>query len=164
MIRGTAIVLVVCLVSTLVIAAALFGVTAVDGLQLGWDGRQFDYVSLLDGGSIIICNPSSFGISIDGYEIHIVHQTQTGIFEATDLYIPAGTTVSAELRVRDQQALQAGLGMTGGKTPSSADQIAFEPSTHIRAKIFGLVPITMSDQYTSEGFVRMINSDVHCDA
>ncbi len=155
------------LVASAVIAASIgysaFNVSTWEQVQIKWNERSsFSFVSFLRGGVIEVCNTSFTPLKFNQLSMVTLYQG-----EEVARFTTGGATVqpNSMVELAGKTELREGtdrmvsgfidVGNSGGKMPS-LDEGAITVQTSLEANILGVIPITVTSEYTGPEFLDMI--------
>ena len=135
-------------------AYALLGAAALSDVQFRWgDPDGFGYVALASGGLVEVCNPSPLPVRLDRLEIGVAYQGgEFASFGAPGGIIGPGE--SALLR-GDGEARGAGI-FSGYGGPGGFDEGDIEAGSTARTLVFGLIPHSVTREYSGSEFAEMM--------
>lgn len=159
---------VITMIALVIIAGSLgyttMGVLALEDVQVRWNQRSsFDFLTMLNGGIMEICNPSFMQLRLDGVAVIVTYQ-----------HDEIGRFVSDRHMIGPNEQVEvAGRGETGGvATRILSSYIDAELSGGDLARInddmigvkmemdttiLGVVPVTIEKQYTGQEFQDMMD-------
>lgn len=156
----TAIVAVVVIVGT--VGYSFLNVYAADNLQFRWNQKQgFDFVQLLNGGTVQLCNATPIPLDFKNFEIEPYHRDQkigTYHIDATVLQPFEPKHNAGKIKnVNDQLVsifLESNLG-----TQRNLDLDKISVDTKVNVAIVGVIPYTLEKTYSGGDFVSIMNHE-----
>ncbi|HET6517643.1 MAG TPA: thr operon leader peptide [Nitrosopumilaceae archaeon] len=170
--KHTVIVIIASIVIAGTLGYSLWNVFAIYNLQIASaEEGKFAYFDLMNNGKISMCNSLPFYVNIDKFEIVIFYDDeQKGTVTATHETIPpqSSTIIEGEFRSDffvDAQYLFLHLdGEFSGDQPIRIDPTKMFVVTNVDSPIIGVIPYTISQQYTGFDFYNMMKdrTDFSC--
>jgi hypothetical protein len=164
---------VIVIASIIVIAGSLgyssLNAISAQGLEFAWPGT-FDFLSVLTGKTVEVCNTSSlpatfskysFTIFYDGQDLG-TYSTGRGGFEAN-----SGGMVFGKFESNDDRL--AGLFFsfldteTGGTDVTRINADKIKVVTSLESPVLWVVPHIITQEYSGEEFLDLINRDLTCE-
>ena len=164
--KHTIIVIIASIVIAGTVGYSLWNVFAIYNIQIASAEKgQFAYFDLMNNGKISMCNALPFYVNIDKFEITIFYNNEhKGTFTANSLSIPPQTSqiVEGEFRSEyfvDSQYLFLHLdGEFSGTQPIRIDPAKMFVVTSVDTPIIGVIPYTISNQFTGFDFYNMMKN------
>lgn len=145
-------------------AYALLGAAALSDAQFKWaGGGDFGYVSLINGGYIEICNPWPLPVRLDSLEIDALYQGEDfASFHAKGGIIGAGSTgvLLGEGEPRGSEASVLSMYMDSGASGADASRFDggdVEATATLRTLVLGLIPHSVTREYSGAGFFDVMD-------
>ena len=141
---------------------------AVNQLQMhGTDEGIFRFFDMINGGSIELCNPSPFFVSFNKLSIVTYFDSyEKGTFSSKPISLSPlssavinGTFSSESFSEAQYLALHFD-GIFGGSVPERIDPRRLVITTEIETPIIGLIPYTVTKQYSGLFFWETLNGDI----
>lgn len=141
-----------------------FSAVTLDQIQMKWNDRgSFDFVTMLNGGIIEVCNSSFVPLSFNQISIAtFLDGEEVGRLTAGGTTVQPGS--SAELRgVGEMTGSAAGIFASYIDTEMSGSSIAgIDPSsvavlTSIDTSVFGMIPFSVTERHSGQEFFEMMN-------
>lgn len=167
--KHTIIVIVSSVVITACIGYSALDVIAVDQLSLGWNSNSsFDYLLMLNGGNIEVCNPFFSKASFRGIAITIMYEGEpVGSFEVGGAVVPPGTVVelagAGRTTLMAQQIISSYIEKSSLKnsrvdTLPQADSFYSDIDVTITADttFLGVIPYSVYKEYSGDEFYLMM--------
>lgn len=141
-----------------------FGAAALNDLRVSWSGGEsFDFITMLNGGVIRICNPSPVPLSFGGLSI-VAHYRggEIGRLVAPGAAVPPGAALEVagrgEAPSRTESMFSAHIGSgISGTDPPMVDADAMTVSVSADTHILGFIPVTVTSEYPGREFVDMMS-------
>lgn len=156
------------IVASIVIIASVgysaFNVITLDQIQIKWNDRgSFDFMTMLNGGVIQVCNSSFIPLSFNGISIISFWDG-----EEVGRFVAKGATVQPNSMIEvkgegDMTSLAAGIFSMYIDTEMSGNDIARIDSnsmvvlTSIDTSILGIIPFSVTSQYSGQEFFEIMN-------
>ena len=156
------------IIASIVIVATVgysgWNVFAVENLKIASvESGSFSYFDLMNDGKIEICNSLPFYVTLDGFEIVIFYNNENkGILTIpkTTISPQASSIVEGNFRSDlfvDTQYLFLHLdGEFSGNQPIRIDPTKMFVLTNVKSPIIGVIPYTVSHQYSGFEFYSMM--------
>jgi len=164
------------IISIIVIAVTLgyssLNLVFVKDLQFRWHQEgNFDLLSTMFGGKLIVCNDSDYPASFQRYSFNIVYDDQSlGMFSANGIVaLPhTSTTIDGKFSTGDKQISQilfASLdtAFSGSEQAARIDISKMSATTTLETKIIGVIPFSITQEYSGQEFLDMMNRKTSCD-
>ncbi len=130
----------------------------------GIEQERFNYFDMINYGEIKVCNPSPFYVVFDKINIIMIFdQRDKGILsiQGTTLLPSSITTLEGKFTSETFEEVQYLSmhfdGMFGGALPIRIDPNRFDIITEISTPILGMIPYSITQQYSGLGFWNMMN-------
>jgi hypothetical protein len=162
-------------VSIIVIAASLgyssLNLLSAKDLQFRWyQPDSFDLLSIIFGGKLAVCNNSDYPAAFASYSFDVIYEGQSlGVFTANGAGLAphTNTMVDGKFATDNKQVaniLFASLDTAlGGGQAARINPNNMQVITTLETKIIGLVPFSLTHQYSGEEFVKMMSQKTECD-
>jgi hypothetical protein len=164
------------IISIIVIAAALtyssLGAVFANDLQFRWDQQgSFDLLSLMFGGKVVVCNDSDYPISFHQYSFNLVYDGQdlgTFSMQGASVLPHTSTKINGKFTTDDKRVAQilfASLdtAFSGSGQAARIDTNKMSATTTLDTRMIGVIPISVTQQYTGQEFIDMMNQKTSCD-
>jgi len=160
---------IIVIIASIVIASpfvfAGWNIFAADKIQLvGFEQEGFTYFDMMNGGKISICNPLPFYVTFNEIDITVMFdQTSKGVLMIQDVTLPPTTLTNLQgvftsENYEEVQYLSFTFdGMFGSGLPMMKDPNSFAIITEIQTYIMGVIPYSVTKQYSGLGFWNMMN-------
>jgi len=168
---------VIVVIASVVIASAFgysgWNIYAADQLQIKWteEGR-FSYFEMINDDDIEICNPLPFFVNFNRFDIVTFFDKEPqGTYSAFGTTIPPSSssvvngTFKSEVIVEAQYFFLHFDSMFSGTAPVRIDPTKFFVVTEIQTPIIGLIPYSVTKQYSGMDFWNIMNGkdgDFNC--
>jgi len=164
--KHTAIVIIASFIIAGPFVFAAWNIYAVQQIQfVGTEEKRFNYFDMIFDGEINVCNPNPFYVVFDKIEIKMIfEQKDKGIFsiQGTTLSPSSVTTLEGKFRSETfQEAQYLSMhfdGMFSGSAPIRIDPGKFAISTETYTPIIGIIPYSMTQQYSGFDFWNLMNN------
>ncbi|WP_268541614.1 hypothetical protein [Candidatus Nitrosotenuis cloacae] len=165
----------VVIASIAVIAGAIgyssLGVLSLDDVQSRWFQQgNFDYSLLLFGGKVLVCNNSDFQSHIKSYSFKMDYDGgDLGTFVASGASIAPHTaaTMNGKFVTGDKRVSESMLSFINtelnGRDVSRIDAGKMSVVVTKETAIMGFIPVSVSQEYSGEEFLNMMNQKTDCD-
>jgi hypothetical protein len=168
--------MVIVIIASIVIVGSvgysLWNVFAIDSLKIASaEPGKFAYFDLMNNGKISMCNSLPFYVNVEKFEIVIFYDNEhKGTFTVTPNTISPQSSITVEGKFRseffvDSQYLFLHLdGEFSGSQPIRIDPAKMFVVTKVDSPIIGVIPYTISHQYTGSDFYNMMKdrTDFSC--
>jgi len=160
---------VIVIIASFVIASpfvfAAWNIYAAGQLQFsGIEQDNFRFFDMINSGKIAMCNPLPFYTSFDDVNIEIIYEgTNKGTLNVPMVVLaPNSFTITegkftSELFQEAQYLAMHFDGIFSGSFPIRIDPVKMNIETEFTTKIFSLIPISVSKQYSGLEFWNMMN-------
>lgn len=170
--KHTVIVIIASIIIVGAVGYSLWNVFAIYNLQIASaEEGKFAYFDLMNNGEITMCNSLPFYVNVDKFEIAIFYDNDhKGTFSAPPMTISpqSSKTIEGEFKSEffvDAQYLFLHLdGEFSGSQPIRIDPAKMFVVTNVDSPIIGVIPYTISQQYTGFDFYNMMKdrADFSC--
>ncbi len=164
------------IISIIVIAATLgyssLNLVFAKDLQFRWHQEgNFDLLSIMFGGKLVVCNNSDYPASFQHYSFNIVYDGQSlGTFSANGIGTTphTNTMIDGKFSTDDKRVSQI-LFSSLDTAFSSSGQAAridinkMSATTTLDTKIIGVIPFSITHEYSGQEFIDMMNQKTSCD-
>ena len=163
--KHTAIVIIASFIIAGPFVFAAWNIYAVQQIQfVGTEGKKFSYFDMINDGEFNVCNPNPFYVVFDKMEIKMIfEQRDKGLFsiQGTTLSPSSVTTLEGKFRSETFEEVQY-LSMHfdlmfGGSVPIRIDPSKFAIATETHTPIIGIIPYSITQQYSGLDFWNMMN-------
>ena len=164
--KHSAIVILASIVIVASIGYSMFNVTTLDKLQFKWNERSsFDYLTMLNGGVVEVCNTSLIPLKFNGLNFVTFYEDQE-----VGRFFVEGSTIQpnskSELKGKGEMTSLAGqmvsmymdseyLGGDFARIDSSS-MVVF---TVVDTTVLGVIPYSVTNQYSGEEFFHIMNGN-----
>ena len=162
------------ILSSIIIAISL-GYTAInavtlDELELEWNDRgSFDYLTMLNGGVIKVCNTSFIPLKFNELNIEAFYQKdEIGTFSVQGTTVQPNSMI--ELSGKGKMTSLAGQIISmyldteiSGKEVMRIDSDAMKVVTSIDTVLLGIIPYSVINTYTGQEFFEIMNGQKNYD-
>ena len=163
--KHTAIVIIASFIIAGPFVFAAWNIYAVQQIQfVGTEEKKFSYFDMINDGEFNVCNPNPFYVVFDKMEIKMIfEQRDKGLFsiQGTTLSPSSVTTLEGKFRsdtFEEVQYLSMHFDlMFGGSVPIRIDPSKFAISTETHTPIIGIIPYSITQQYSGLDFWNMMN-------
>jgi len=162
---------IIVIIASFVIAApsvfAGWNIYAVEQIQLvGFEQEQFSYFDIINDGGISICNPLPFYVTFNKIDVTMMlDQTSKGTFSIQNVVLPPSDVTDFEGIFRSENFQEAQYlalhfdGMFGSGLPVRIDPSKFAVVTETHVPIMGMIPYSVTKQYSGWDFWNMMNTE-----
>ena len=163
---------IIVIIASIVIAAPFvysgWNIYASNYLQLhGTDEERFRFFDMISDGSIEVCNPFPFFVNFDKFSIVTYFDSSNkGTFSSKSVMLPpfssivVNGTFSSETFSEVQYLALHFDGMFSGSAPERIDPRRLIIVTEIETPIIGIIPYTVTKQYSGLYFWDTLNGDI----
>jgi len=144
---------------------AAWNIYAVQQIQfVGTQEKKFNYFDMINDGEINVCNPNPFYVVFDKmYIIMIFEQKDKGLFSIQGTTLPPASVTTLEGKFSSETFQEAQYlsmhfdGMFSGSAAIRIDPNKFAITTETHTPIMGIVPYSITQQYSGLDFWNMMN-------
>lgn len=162
--KHTVIVIIASIVIVGTVGYSFWNVYAIQSLKIASSEQgEFTYFDFMNYGKITMCNPLPFYVNVDKFEILIYYDNrQKGTFVTTPTTIaPQSSTIvegefTSELFEEAQYLFLHMDGEFSGEQPIRVDPTKMFVVTNVKTPIIGVIPYTITHQYTGFDFYNMM--------
>jgi hypothetical protein len=165
-------------IASVVVIAATIGYSSLNlvfakDLQFRWHQQgSFDLLSIMFNGRLVACNDSDYPANFHQYSIKIFFDGQDlGTFETHSAGVMphSTTTVAGKFEAGDMRVSQMLFSSLDTALNNNAAAARIDPSkmhvtTTLESKIIGIVPFSLTQQYSGAEFLEMMNQKTSCEA
>ncbi len=159
---------IVIIASFIIAGPFVFAAWNIYGIQqiqfVGTEEKKFNYFDMINDGEINVCNPNPFYVVFDKMDILMIfEQRDKGRFsiQGTTLSPSSVTTLEGKFRsdtFQESQYLSLHFdGMFSGSAPIRIDPSKFAIATETHTSIIGIIPYSITQQYSGFDFWNMMN-------
>ncbi len=165
--KHTAIVIIASFVIAGPFVFAAWNIFAVQQVQfVGTEEKRFSYFDMINDGEINVCNPNPFYVVFDKMDIIMIfEQRDKGLLSIQGTTLPPSsvTTLKGKFTSETFQEVQY-LSMHfdvmfGGSAPIRIDPSKFSIAKETHTPIIGIIPYSITQQYTGFDFWNMMNGE-----
>lgn len=161
----------VIVIIALIVISSAFGfsgwnVFAADQLQIQGPEGRFSYYEMMSDGKIVICNPLPLSVTVNKFDIKIFFENKDeGTYSIKAETIPPSSsnmlngTFKSEIFTEAQYLFLHFDSMFSGTSPLRIDPNKFSIVTVSQTPIIGIIPYSVSKQYSGLEFWSMMNGD-----
>ena len=162
--KHTVIVIIASIVIAGTVGYSIWNVFAINNIKIASAEKEnFSYFDLMSYEKITMCNSLPFFVNVDRFEIMMYYDNElkgTLTVKPTTIAAQSATIVDGEFRselVADTQYLFLHLdGEFSGTQPIRIDPAKMFVVTNVNSPIIGVIPYTISHQYTGFDFYNMM--------
>jgi hypothetical protein len=167
---------IVVILSVIVIAASLgyssLNLFSANNLQFRWyQADSFDLLSIMFGGKMSVCNNSDYPAAFSSYSFDVIYEEQNlGTFtvNGAGLAPHTNTMVDGKFATDNKQVANILFASLDTALSGSGQAARINPNhmtviTTLETKIIGLVPFSVTQQYSGDEFVQMMGQKTSCD-
>lgn len=163
--KHTAIVIIASFVIAAPFVFAAWNIYAVQQIQfLGIEEKKFNYFDMINDGEINVCNSNPFYVVFDKMDIQLIfEQRDKGIFSIQGTTLPPLSITTLEGKFTSETFEEAQYlamhydGMFSGSAPIRIEPSKFAISTETHTPIMGIIPYSITQQYSGFDFWNMMN-------
>ena len=159
---------IVIIASFIIAGPFVFAASNIYGVQqvqfVGTEEKKFNFFDMINDGEINVCNPNPFYVVFDKMDIIMIfEQRDKGLLSIQGTTLPPSsvTTLKGKFTSETFQELQY-LSMHfdvmfGGSAPIRIDPSKFAIATETHTPIIGIIPYSITQQYSGLDFWNMMN-------
>ena len=163
--KHTAIVIIASFIIAGPFVFASWNIYGVQQIQfVGTEGKKFNYFDMINDGEINVCNPNPFYVVFDKMDIIMIfEQKDKGRFSIQGTTLPPSSVTTLEGKFRSETFQEAQYFsmhfdvMFSGSAPIRIDPSKFAISTETYTPIIGIIPYSITQQYSGFDFWNMMN-------
>ncbi len=159
---------IVIIASFIIAGPFVFAAWNIYGIQqiqfVGTQEKKFNYFDMINDGEINVCNPNPFYVVFDKMDILMIfEQRDKGRFSIQGTTLPPSSVTTLEGKFRSdtfQESQYLSLhfdGMFSGSAPIRIDPSKFAIATETHTSIIGIIPYSITQQYSGFDFWNMMN-------
>jgi len=159
---------IVIIASFIIAGPFVFAAWNIYGIQqiqfVGTEEKKFNYFDMINDGEINVCNPNPFYVVFDKMDILMIfEQRDKGRFSIQGTTLPPSSVTTLEGKFRSdtfQESQYLSLhfdGMFSGSAPIRIDPSKFAIATETHTSIIGIIPYSITQQYSGFDFWNMMN-------
>ena len=163
---------IIVIVSIIVIASSLgyssLNLVSASALKFKW-ASDFDYLSVLYGKSMLVCNPSDYPASFTKYEFTIFYDSKPiGTFAASGSLVPPHSEagISGKFASDDKQISQIFFSFLDteihGTDVTRIDADKMKVMSTLGYSVLWAIPFSITHEYSGQEFLEMMNQDTDC--
>ena len=164
--KHTAIVIIASFIIAGPFVFAAWNIYAVQQVQfVGTEEKRFNYFDLINDGEINLCNPNPFYVVFDKMDIKMIfEQRDKGLLSIQGTTLPPSSVTTLEGKFTSETFEEAQYLsmhfdlMFGGSAPIRIDPSKFAIATETHTPIMGIIPYSITQQYSGLDFWNMINN------
>lgn len=166
---------IIVIASVIVIAGSLgyssLSLLSAKDLQFRWyQADSFDLLSILIGGNLFVCNNSDYPATFSSYAFDVIYEEKSlGVFSTNGAGLVPHTSamVNGKFTTDDMRVsniLLASLDTAlGGGNAARINPDYMQVVVTVETKIIGLVPFSITNQYSGQEFVQLMSKKTGCD-
>ncbi len=163
--KHTAIVIIASFIIAGPFVFAAWNIYAVQQIQfVGTEEKKFNYFDMINDGEINVCNPNPFYVVFDKMDIIMIfEQKDKGLLSIQGTTLPPSSVTTLEGKFTSEtfqevQYLSMHFDvMFGGSAPIRIDPSKFAIATETHTPIMGIIPYSVTQQYSGLDFWNMLN-------
>jgi len=164
--KHTAIVIIASFIIAGPFVFAAWNIYAVQQVQfVGTEEKRFLYFDMINYGEINLCNPNPFYVVFDKMDIKMIfEQRDKGLLSIQGTTLPPSSVTTLEGKFTSETFEEAQYLsmhfdlMFGGSAPIRIDPSKFAIATETHTPIMGIIPYSITQQYSGLDFWNMINN------
>lgn len=164
---------IIVLASIVVIASSIgyssLNLISASALDFKWATKNFDFLALMYGGKMQVCNPSDYSASFTKYEFSVLYDSKhLGTFTVPGAGIAphSKAVVSGKFEADDKQVAQIFFTFLDtevkGTDVARIDGSKMQVLTTLDYSVMGLIPFSTSHEYSGQEFLKIMNQDTKC--
>ncbi|MGI0004736.1 MAG: hypothetical protein ACREAX_05510 [Candidatus Nitrosotenuis sp.] len=164
-------------IASIVIIAGTVGYSSLNlvfakDLQFRWyQEGNFDLLSIMFGGKLVVCNDSIYPANFQQYSFNMIYDGQNlGTFSTRGIAVSphTSTTIDGKFITEDKQVSQILLSsldtaFSGSGQAARIDVRKMSAITILDTKIIGVIPLSITREYSGQEFLDMMNQKTSCD-
>jgi len=163
--KHTAIVIIASVVIAAPFVFAAWNIYAAGQLQfVGIEQEGFSYFDMINDGEIKVCNPLPFQVTFNKFDIIMIFdQKDKGVLSIQGSTLSPSSVTTLEGKFRSETFQEAQYlsmhfdGMFGEYLPARIDPSKFVIVTETHVPIMGMIPYSVTKQYSGFDFWNMMN-------
>lgn len=167
----------VIVIASLAVIVATLGYSSLNlvyakDLQFRWHSQgSFDLLSIMFNGKLVVCNDSNYPTNFQKYSIQIFFDEQdvgtfttrgAGVMPHSATVIP-GSFETGDKRVSQMLFSSLNTALNNNAAAARIDPSKMQVTTTLETKIIGVIPFSITQQYTGAEFLEMMNQKTSCD-
>jgi len=165
--KHTAIVIIASFIIAGPFVFAAWNIYAVQQIQfVGTEEKKINYFDMINDGEINLCNPNPFYVVFDKMDIIMIfEQKDKGLFSIQGTTLPPSSVTTLEGKFTSETFEEAQYLsmhfdlMFGGSAPIRIDPSKFAIATETHTPIMGIIPYSITQQYSGFDFWNMMNGE-----
>jgi len=165
--KHTAIVIIASFIIAGPFVFAAWNIYAVQQVQfVGTEEKRFLYFDMINYGEINLCNPNPFYVVFDKMDIKMIfEQRDKGLLSIQGTTLPPSSVTTLEGKFTSETFEEAQYLsmhfdlMFGGSAPIRIDPSKFAIATETHTPIMGIIPYSITQQYSGLDFWNMLNGE-----
>ena len=165
--KHTVIVIVASIVIALPFVYAGWNIYGAEQIQFSGAGEKFTFFEMVNDGKINVCNTLPFYVNFDKIETMMFYEgKEKGVFSIQNIVLPPSSTAnlqgvfSSEIFEEAQYLALHFDGMYSGATPVRIDPVKLDMVTEIHTSIMGIIPYSVTKQFSGIDFWNMMNENI----
>lgn len=165
--------IIIVIISIIVIVSSLgyssLNLISANNIQFKWATKNFDFISVMYGRNLEACNNSDYPTSFTKYEFTILYDSkQLGKFTTSGVGMSphSKANVNGKFAADDKQVAQIFFSFLDteikGTDVTGMDANKMRVITTLDYTIIGVIPFSISHEYSSQEFLKMMNEDTRC--
>lgn len=166
---------IIVIASIIVIAGSLgyssLNLVSAKDLQFRWHQvGSFDFLSILFGGKLTVCNNSEYPANFQRYSFTMIYDgNDLGTFTTDGGGVAPHTSamVDGNLKTADKKITQMFFSFLdtelGGTDVTRVNADKMQITTTLDTTIVGIAPFSITQQYSGQEFLQMMNQKTSCD-
>ena len=167
--KHTLIVIISIIVILVSIGYSSLNLISTNNMQIKWATKNFDFLSILYGGNLEICNNSDYPASFTKYTFTILYDSKPlGKFTTQGIGIAphSKSNVAGKFTADDKQVAEIFFSFLDteikGTDVSRVDANKMQVLTTLDAKVIGVIPFSISHEYSGQEFLKILNENTNC--
>ncbi len=163
---------IVVMASIIVIASSLgyssLNLVSANNLQFKWV-TDFDFLSVLYGKNMLVCNDSDYPASFSKYDFTIFYDSeQIGKFTASGVTVQphSEANTNGKFAADDKQVAQMFFSFLDteihGTDVTRIDEDKMKVIATLDYSLFWIIPLSTTQEYSGQEFLEMMNKDTSC--
>ena len=164
---------IIVLVSIIVIASSLgyssLNLLSTNDIQFKWATKNFDFLSVMYGENLEVCNDSDYPTSFTKYKFTIFYDSKPlGTFTTSGIGIAphSKANVNGKFTADDKQVAQIFFSFLDteikGTDITRIDANKMRVLTTLDYTVIGVIPISIPHEYSGQEFLKMMNKNTNC--
>jgi hypothetical protein len=170
--KHTVIVIVSIAVIAITIGYSSLNLVFAKDLEFRWhQAGSFDLLSLMFGGKLVVCNNSDYPANFHKYSFNVIYDEQSlGTFSVQGIGVlpHSASSLNGKFTTDDKRVSQIlfsslDTALSGSGQAARINVNNMQVISTLDTKIVGFIPFSITQQYSGQEFVEMMNQKTSCD-